>query len=78
MLQRLQEACAKHEITDFWNPKNNLLGGIKPEEMSNISCRLNKIIKDIDKKIVNDAFIIAEYIRKFRIFFYQALFWTDN
>ncbi|XP_046608238.1 uncharacterized protein LOC124299225 isoform X1 [Neodiprion virginianus] len=62
MLKKFQESTGKGIIYDFWNPTNNLLVNISQKEMSNINDRLNKIIKDIDKKIQSDEYIIAEYI----------------
>ncbi|XP_017787783.1 PREDICTED: uncharacterized protein LOC108570434 [Habropoda laboriosa] len=62
MLKELYNACNRHQIKYFWNENYNLLEKIRQEEMSNITYRLNKIIKDIEKNIMNDSFILAKYI----------------
>ncbi|CAK9803596.1 Cyclic GMP-AMP synthase-like receptor [Anthophora plagiata] len=62
MLKELYHACEQHEIKYFWNKNYNLLGKISKIEMSNITYRLNNIIKHIQKDIMKDSFVLAKYI----------------
>lgn len=46
----------------YWDEKLNLLSNLNPEEITNISNRLGKIINKIYTSIENDPYIIAFYI----------------
>nr|XP_034191383.1 uncharacterized protein LOC117609317 isoform X1 [Osmia lignaria] len=62
MLKELHQACEQHKIPFFWDDRYNLLGKIQHIEMFNISSRMNNIIKMIEKNIMTNKFILAEYI----------------
>lgn len=62
MLKALQEACEHRRINYFWNPNFNLIEKNGFDEMTNVANRINNIIKDIEKSIVSQSFILAKYI----------------
>ncbi|XP_043256799.1 cyclic GMP-AMP synthase-like [Colletes gigas] len=62
MLQELHYAFMEHRIEYFWDAKYNLLQKIGRLEMDNMAHRLSNVIKNIEKRITSDPFIIASYV----------------
>ncbi|XP_076635756.1 cGAS-like receptor 1 isoform X2 [Colletes latitarsis] len=62
MLQELYYAFTEHRIEYFWDAKYNLLQKIGKLEMDNMAHRLNNVIKNIERRITSDPFIIASYV----------------
>lgn len=68
MLQKLREAFCKGSITYFWDEDLNLLEHIGSNEMKCMEGRINRIIKIIERTIINDKYAIARYICEYLFF----------
>nr|XP_033340264.1 uncharacterized protein LOC117228559 [Megalopta genalis] len=62
MLKEMYRCFQQHTIKYFWDDKYNLLSRIKKAEMSNITGRLQNIIKQIERNAPSDPFIVAKLI----------------
>lgn len=74
VLKKMKEAFASHNLPYYWNPKYNLLGKIKVEEIQGYNGRLGRIIAMIESKIENDRFVLAEVVCRFLYFLFKLIF----
>ncbi|XP_046823706.1 cyclic GMP-AMP synthase-like isoform X2 [Vespa crabro] len=62
MLTSMHTTLINKYLPYYWNEELNLLCNLNPEEITNISNRLGKIINKIYTSIEDDPYIIASYI----------------
>lgn len=63
MLKKLQEACSRRTLNFFWDKKMNMFEELTDIQMSNVSNRLEKIIKEIESQPI----IILDYFCKYTL-----------
>ncbi|CAG9862670.1 unnamed protein product [Phyllotreta striolata] len=60
-LKKYCECIENKKIPYYWNKNNNLIQNISPVVLGNLKCRLNNIIKNIEKNMTDNPKIFAEY-----------------
>ncbi|KZC12748.1 hypothetical protein WN55_05349, partial [Dufourea novaeangliae] len=68
MLKEMQHAFQQHRVEYFWDENYNLLEKIRKDEMTNITHRLNNIIKNIEKNAISNSLVFAAHICKLMFF----------
>lgn len=69
MLQKLRDAFKNKRIDFYWVAGVDLLEKMSDVQKEQIKCRLDNIIKDIERNIKEDKFVIAKYTRKYNCFY---------
>lgn len=65
VLKEYRDLIKNEQISYYWNKNRNLLNGISPITMSNISNRLNAVIAAIEKNTAEPN-TVAKFLRKYR------------
>lgn len=74
MLQKLRDAFKNKRIDFYWVTRVDLLEKMSDVQKEQIKCRLDNIIRDIEKNIKENKFVIAKYICKYNFFLF---FWCN-
>lgn len=64
-MKKYQTYLESQKIPYFWNPKYNLIADLNTITIKDIANRLQRIITDVERNLVEDPYLIGKYLRKY-------------